>query len=168
MPTRWTMTDPSEQVVVQFDQKVLGKLVNPAHKVVFSLLDAHANEIGRLIDPRESVPERLFGLGPDEWVLRGENPAVAIVARRRMRRHTFVITARKRMLMRGSPPTTDQELSPSVPPEMLQQICGRTEAESLVALGLANGHSVEEIAELHNVRDGMVRSRIGEILEKLG
>lgn len=29
MPSRWTLTDPQGQVVLQFDQKILGKLANP-------------------------------------------------------------------------------------------------------------------------------------------
>lgn len=63
---------------------------------------------------------------------------------------------------------TDPELSPSVSPGTLQQIYDLTTAESKVAVGLANGYSVEEICTMHNVREGTVRVQIRSIYQKVG
>jgi hypothetical protein len=73
LPTRWTVTDADGRVLIHFDQQVLGKLVNPLYRTLLALLDAEGNEVARVIDPRTSVPDRIFGLGPNEWALvRGE------------------------------------------------------------------------------------------------
>jgi hypothetical protein len=32
-------------------------------------LDGDGKEIYRLIDPRTNVPDRMFGVGPDDWVI---------------------------------------------------------------------------------------------------
>ena len=32
MPSRWLVTDPGQHIVMQFDQKILGKLTNPLYK----------------------------------------------------------------------------------------------------------------------------------------
>lgn len=62
---------------------------------------------------------------------------------------------------------TDPELSPAVSPRVLQQIYGLTAAESEVAVGLANGHSVDEIATLHDVQVSTVRVQIRSIFQKM-
>jgi hypothetical protein len=38
MPSRWIVTDPDGRITVQFDQKVLGKLVNLLYRVALTLL----------------------------------------------------------------------------------------------------------------------------------
>ena len=39
MPSRWIVTDPRDTIAMQFDQKRLGKLVNPLYRVALALLD---------------------------------------------------------------------------------------------------------------------------------
>lgn len=80
MPSRWIVTDPQQRIAMQFDQKILGKLVNPLYKVAFSLLDGEGKEVYRLVDPRTDIPDRLFGVGPNEWaVIAGDRPAAKLV-----------------------------------------------------------------------------------------
>jgi hypothetical protein len=80
MPTRWTVTDPQGQTVMELDQKLLGKLANPLYKVALSLLDASGKEIHRLVDPRTSIPDQVMGAGPNEWVLLdGDRPVARLV-----------------------------------------------------------------------------------------
>lgn len=69
LPTRWTLTDAGGAVAMHFDQQVLGKLVNPLYRTLLALLDADGHEVARVIDPRTNVPDRIFGLGPNEWAL---------------------------------------------------------------------------------------------------
>lgn len=69
MPSRWIVTDPAQGVVLQIDQKILGKMINPLYKVAFTVLDAAEKELFRVVDPRSSVPDRIFGLGPSEWAV---------------------------------------------------------------------------------------------------
>jgi hypothetical protein len=73
LPTRWTVTDADGRVLIHFDQQALGKLINPLYRTLLALLDADGRDVARVIDPRTSVPDRIFGLGPNEWALvRGE------------------------------------------------------------------------------------------------
>lgn len=75
MPSNWTMKDPSGRFVVKFDQQILGKLTNPLYRTILTLRDEDGRERHRVIDPRTNVPDRVFGLGPDEWaILRGDQP----------------------------------------------------------------------------------------------
>ena len=69
MPSRWVLTDPSQHITVQFDQKILGKLVNPLSRVVLVMLDDGEKEICRLVDPRTSIPDRILGAEPDELAI---------------------------------------------------------------------------------------------------
>lgn len=69
MPSGWVVTEPGEKIAVQFDQKILGKMINPLYKTVLVLQDREGKEVYRLVDPRSSIPDRLLGLGPDEWAL---------------------------------------------------------------------------------------------------
>jgi hypothetical protein len=69
MPSRWVVTDPRQHITVQFDQKILGKLVNPLSRVVLVMLDDGEKEICRLVDPRTSLPDRVLGAGPDELAI---------------------------------------------------------------------------------------------------
>ncbi|MHC1743641.1 MAG: hypothetical protein AB9873_11500 [Syntrophobacteraceae bacterium] len=69
MPTRWIVTDPEQQVAVQFDLRLRGKLLNPLQKVVLALLSGDGEEMYRLVDPRAGIADRVLGAGPDEWAL---------------------------------------------------------------------------------------------------
>jgi hypothetical protein len=69
MPSRWIVTEPSGQVNMQFDQKLLGKLTNPIYKVVLALLDADGKEIYRLVDPRTNIPDRIMTVNIGEWTI---------------------------------------------------------------------------------------------------
>lgn len=80
MPSSWTMKDPSGRFVAKFDQQILGKLTNPLYRTMLTLRDEDGKELHRVIDPRTNVPDRVFGLGPDEWaILRGEQPVGKLV-----------------------------------------------------------------------------------------
>jgi hypothetical protein len=81
MPTRWVLNDPSDKVVLQFDQKVLGKLINPLYRVVFTLLDAEDRERYRMVDPRASIPDRIMSIHIGDWpLLEGERPVAKMTA----------------------------------------------------------------------------------------
>lgn len=81
MPSRWIVTDPLDTIAMQFDQKTLGKLVNPLYRVALALLDGRGKEVYRLVDPRTSLPDRILGLGPGEWALLAGDKPVAKLAR---------------------------------------------------------------------------------------
>ena len=79
MPTRWALQNPSGQVIVQFDQKVLGKLTNPLYRVVLALLDSEGHERYRLVDPRSSIPDRIMSIHIGDWpLLEGDRPIARI------------------------------------------------------------------------------------------
>lgn len=81
MPTRWALHDPSDIVVLQFDQKALGKLSNPLYRVALALLDAEGRERYRLVDPRTSIPDRIMGIHAGDWaLLEGERPVAKMTA----------------------------------------------------------------------------------------
>ena len=80
MPSRWIVTDPQQRIAMQFEQNILGKLSNPLHKVVFSLLDGEGKVVYRLLDPRSNIGDRIFGAGPDDWGIRdGDRLAAKLV-----------------------------------------------------------------------------------------
>lgn len=81
MPSRWIVTDPRRNIAMQFDQKILGKLMNPVYKAAFSLLDGSGREVYRLVDPRTSIPDRIFGARAGEWALMREDRPVAKLGR---------------------------------------------------------------------------------------
>lgn len=81
MPSRWIVTDPQDRIAMQFDQKILGKLVNPLYRVALTLLDSDGNEVYRLVDPRTNLPDRIFGLGPGEWALLASEELAGKLAR---------------------------------------------------------------------------------------
>ena len=81
MPTRWALHDPTQKIVLQFDQKVLGKLTNPLYRVALALLDAEGKERYRLVDPRTSIPDRIMGIHAGDWpLLEGERPVAKMTA----------------------------------------------------------------------------------------
>ena len=49
IPSRWVVTDPGQSIAMQFDQKILGKMVNPINNTMLALLDNMAKEVYRLI-----------------------------------------------------------------------------------------------------------------------
>ncbi len=81
MPSRWIVTDPQQHIAMQFEQNILGKLSNPLHKVVFSLLDDEDQLVYRLLDPRSAIADRLLGVGPDDWAISDGERLVAKLIR---------------------------------------------------------------------------------------
>ena len=81
MPSRWIVSDPHQAIAMQFDQKIAGKLVNPLYKCAMSFLDRDDVELYRLIDPRTNIPDRMFGTGPDDWVIVEGDALVAKLVR---------------------------------------------------------------------------------------
>jgi hypothetical protein len=80
MPSRWVITDPGRQTVVQLDAKIAGKLLNPLYRTSLAVLDAQGNERFRLLDPRAGTAERLLGVGPDDWAfVQGDAVAARLV-----------------------------------------------------------------------------------------
>jgi len=80
MPSRWLVTDPNQQVVMQFDQRILGKLANPLTRVALILLDGQGKEVYRLVDPNTNIPDRIVGIGSGEWaIMDGDQPVAKMV-----------------------------------------------------------------------------------------
>ena len=80
MPSRWLLTDPAQQVIVQFSQQILRKILNPLRRTGLTLLDAAGNETARLLDSRTGIFHRLLGPGEDDWILaRGGAPIARLV-----------------------------------------------------------------------------------------
>jgi hypothetical protein len=80
MPSRWAVTDPGGNTVVQLDAKIAGKLLNPLYRTSLAVLDAHGNERCRLLDPRSSTADRILGTGPGEWAfVSGEDVVARLV-----------------------------------------------------------------------------------------
>jgi hypothetical protein len=80
MPSRWVVTDPGRQTVVQLDAKIAGKLLNPLYRTSLAVLDAEGDERYRLLDPRASTADRILGVGPDDWAfVEGEAVAARLV-----------------------------------------------------------------------------------------
>jgi hypothetical protein len=80
MPSRWALTDPGGQTVVQIDAKIAGKLLNPLYRTSLAVLDAHGNERFRLLDPRTGTADRILGTGPGEWAfVSGEDVVARLV-----------------------------------------------------------------------------------------
>ena len=69
MPSRWIVIDPNQQVAMQFEQKILGKLINPLYKVALALMDGNGNEVYRLVDPRKNIPDRIMAANTGEWTI---------------------------------------------------------------------------------------------------
>lgn len=81
MPSRWVITEPGRSIAMQFDQKILGKMVNPLYKTLLVMEDGEGREVYRLVDPRTNIPDRILGLGPDEWAVMGGDRLMAKVVR---------------------------------------------------------------------------------------
>ena len=81
MPSRWDITDPRQDIVMQFDQNLPGKMINPLCRIILTLKDDEGKEVYRLIDPRTNIPDRIFGAGPDNWVIMSDDKPVAKLVR---------------------------------------------------------------------------------------
>lgn len=81
MPSRWVITEPGRSIAMQFDQKILGKMVNPLYKTLLVMEDGEGREVYRLVDPRTNIPDRILGLGPDEWAVMGGDRLMAKLVR---------------------------------------------------------------------------------------
>jgi hypothetical protein len=81
MPSRWVVTDPGQNIAMQFDQRILAKMTNPMYRTVLALLDGAGKEVYRLADPRTSIPDRMLGVGPDDWAIMSGDTLVAKLVR---------------------------------------------------------------------------------------
>jgi hypothetical protein len=80
MPSRWLLTSPTQRLVLQIDQPVVRKLLNPWRATGFLLLDGEGKELFRLVDGRTGLLARIFGPSIDEWVLmQGTAPVAKLV-----------------------------------------------------------------------------------------
>lgn len=84
MPSRWIVTDPQQRVAMQFDQKILAKLVNPIYRTVLVLVAEDGSEVFRLVDPTTNIGDRIFGVNTGEWaILRGDKPVAKLTRLKR-------------------------------------------------------------------------------------
>jgi hypothetical protein len=81
MPSRWLLSDPSRRLVLQFDQQILRKLLNPWRRTGLVLRDANGQELFRLVDRTSGVLDRIFGPGIDGWVVMAGGKPVAKLVR---------------------------------------------------------------------------------------
>jgi hypothetical protein len=80
MPSRWFVTGPNQNIAMQFNQKIMGKVINPLYKTALILEDSEGKEIHRLVDPRTNIPDRILGVGPNDWaIMSGDKPVVKLV-----------------------------------------------------------------------------------------
>ncbi|HJT12038.1 MAG TPA: hypothetical protein VJ790_05435 [Dongiaceae bacterium] len=80
MPSRWLLSDPAQRLVLQFQQHILRKFLNPWRRTGLVLLDADDRELFRLADPRTSALHRTFGPRIDDWVvMERDQPAAKLV-----------------------------------------------------------------------------------------
>jgi hypothetical protein len=99
------VTDPDRRIAMQFDQKILGKLTNPLYRVALGLLDGERKEVYRLVDPRTSLPDRLLGAGPSEWVVfQGERPVAKVAPLPRRKQPAAGLFGALRSWLAGSDP----------------------------------------------------------------
>lgn len=63
---------------------------------------------------------------------------------------------------------SDPEQNQPIVPEALKTAYGLTASEAQVAIAIANGLSVNEIAQLHNIKPATVKSQLLSIYRKLG
>ncbi len=84
MPSRWIVTDPQQHVAMQFDQKILAKLVNPIYRTVLVLLADDGREVFRLVDPTTNIGDRMFSINIGDWaILRGDKPMARLTRLKR-------------------------------------------------------------------------------------
>jgi hypothetical protein len=75
MPSLWALYDSNGRACWHFRQKIWGKLLNPFHKTLISVLDGEENEQMRLVDLHGAKIPVVLGL---EWgkyaLMKGEQP----------------------------------------------------------------------------------------------
>lgn len=81
MPSHWLLTDPAQRLVLQFDQQILRKLLNPWRRDGLVLRDRTGAELFRLLDPRTGLLDRVFGARVGDWVLMAKDTPVAKLVR---------------------------------------------------------------------------------------
>lgn len=80
MPSRWLLTDPARRLVLQFDQQILRKFLNPWRRTGLVLLDASGRELFRLVGRKTGVLDRIFGPSIHDWaVMEGDRSAARLV-----------------------------------------------------------------------------------------
>ena len=80
MPSRWVIADSNKNISMQFDQKILGKMINPLYKTALVIEDCKGNEIYRLVDPRTDILDRILGVGPGDWaIMNGDTPLAKLI-----------------------------------------------------------------------------------------
>ncbi|PLX99162.1 MAG: hypothetical protein C0622_10850 [Desulfuromonas sp.] len=103
MPSHWTLSDPAGCVALQFDQRIAGKIVNPLYRTALALLDEDGDEAYRLVDPRTSIPDRIFGVAPGEWgVMFGDRPVAKLVRLARNAEPAKGVFGKLRSLLAGT------------------------------------------------------------------
>ena len=80
LPTRWLLSDEQERLAFQFDQKVLGKLVNPLFKTVLAILDAQDRELMQLVNLHSKKAAFVLGLEHGKYALVRDQSALAELA----------------------------------------------------------------------------------------
>ena len=64
---------------MQFDQKILAKLVNPIYRTVLVLVAEDGREVFRLVDPTTNIGDRMFSVNIGDWaILRGDKPVARL------------------------------------------------------------------------------------------
>lgn len=61
---------------------------------------------------------------------------------------------------------SDGERSPSVPPEIIEKMFALTPAESRLLVGLVDGYSLDEAAELYGVSKNTLRNQLNQVFRK--
>lgn len=77
MPSRWKMKDTNDVAVFHFDQKILGKVINPVYKTVLAILDGQESEIMRLVNLHSKKASYVVGLDIGTYALVKDSTAVA-------------------------------------------------------------------------------------------
>lgn len=76
LPTRWDLTVEAV-LLFRFDAKMAGKMFNPLYRTSIAACDCNGVELFAVVDPRDSVPDRILGTGPGDWVLLKGNRTIA-------------------------------------------------------------------------------------------
>jgi hypothetical protein len=103
MPTRWDLAVEAH-LIFRFDAKVAGKMFNPLYRTSIAAYDCNGVELFAVVDPRDSVPDRILGTGPGDWVLLKGDRTIGRIRSlpRRQPEQSGGILARIRSIMAGS------------------------------------------------------------------
>lgn len=69
MPSRWLLKDGDGKIAWQFDQKIVGKLLNPAYKTVLVVLDDNENELLLLVNLHNKKAAVILGFETGKYAL---------------------------------------------------------------------------------------------------